>query len=686
MRQFRASTIAGAVALVVYAVDTVAGGISAAQQTPSTTFRTATEYVEVDVRVFDDKDQPLRNLTQDRFRVFEDGVEQKIDRFEVIDLPRRAGAASVAARDGGAAPLPSNPTPDTASNQHRNADGVAYLLLVDDHFIAQSRTIVTRKLLHEFVDRHLEPGDTAALLTTGRSRVFQDFTSDRSRLNAAVDRLFGDSPGSPTVQELSSIEYKAATSTVGGDNPVVPPAAPRDTQIMPARDAQRLLARAAEAMNQLEARTRAILYVTEGSPVETISDAGATFFNENIGAGGRLNSAVPVYPIDPRGLTTLADESIQVGRVKIDDVPTTRLMDEIAEARNRMHRLADDTGGFVTTNNNTERAFTEIAQHAGVHYSLGYYPSNAKHDGKYRAIKVDVAVPGAKIVARRGYVAPDDRLKRSDAGGPAGLSPPVRDALNATFPLGGVGLALTAAAFRGTGSNASIAIVNEATALDAASLEVATTAVDGHSSIKASDAKKLQWSTGTAVGDRIREHGLRWLSRLTLRPGAYQLRVATGAGAKLGSVWLDLEVPDFSNGDLTMSGVLVSSAAAFTTPTYRPDPLLANALPGPPTTTRRFAAGDTVAVYCEIYDNARSGPQNVEATIAVDANGGRRVLSHTEVHGAEEAAKSRGMVRFRASLTVPAAAPGEYVLSISAQRPGAARPAVVRAIPFVIAS
>ena len=39
-------------------------------------------------------------------------------------------------------------------------------------------------------------------------------------------------------------------------------------------------------------------------------------------------------------------------------------------------------------------------------YTLGYYPSNAARDGKFRKIKVETANHDLKVLARKGYYAP----------------------------------------------------------------------------------------------------------------------------------------------------------------------------------------------------------------------------------------------------------------------------------------
>jgi VWFA-related protein len=72
-------------------------------------------------------------------------------------------------------------------------------------------------------------------------------------------------------------------------------------------------------------------------------------------------------------------------------------------------RMTSDTGGRVINVRNDkglEKAFDEISEELRSQYVLGYYPSNPKHDGTFRSIKVEVHRPDVKILARKGYYAP----------------------------------------------------------------------------------------------------------------------------------------------------------------------------------------------------------------------------------------------------------------------------------------
>jgi VWFA-related protein len=72
-------------------------------------------------------------------------------------------------------------------------------------------------------------------------------------------------------------------------------------------------------------------------------------------------------------------------------------------------KMAQDTGGRVINVRNEkglEKAFDVVSEELRSQYVLGYYPTNVKHDGTFRKIKVEVARPDVKILARKGYYAP----------------------------------------------------------------------------------------------------------------------------------------------------------------------------------------------------------------------------------------------------------------------------------------
>ena len=91
--------------------------------------------------------------------------------------------------------------------------------------------------------------------------------------------------------------------------------------------------------------------------------------------------------------------------------------------------LAVNTDGIALANNNDlSGQMRRIADDLTSSCLIGYYSTNAKLDGKYRAIKVRVKRPGIEVRARRGYRA---ATEAEVAAARAGADAPVPDASKA---------------------------------------------------------------------------------------------------------------------------------------------------------------------------------------------------------------------------------------------------------------
>jgi hypothetical protein len=145
------------------------------------------------------------------------------------------------------------------------------------------------------------------------------------------------------------------------------------------------------------------------------------------------------------------------------------------------------------------------------------------------------------------------------------------------------------------------------------------------------------------------------------------LRVAArdSGNGNVGSVVYDLDVPDFAKAPLSLSGVVISSAAATVMPTARPDEGLKTALPGPPVATREFPRNDQVAVYFEVYEKPGANPHSVEISAVVTDESGQVVFRTQEKRPSSEL-QTAGGNGFMTALPIKELAPGDYVLRVEA--------------------
>ena len=120
-------------------------------------------------------------------------------------------------------------------------------------------------------------------------------------------------------------------------------------------------------------------------------------FRDLFGEANRAN--VSFYPIDPRGLPAFdtpidnplpiaADHAQLVGRIET------------------LQTLALNTDGIALVNSNDlTKQIRRMADDLTSYYLMGYYSTNNKLDGKFRAIKVRSKRPGVEVRSRRGYSA-----------------------------------------------------------------------------------------------------------------------------------------------------------------------------------------------------------------------------------------------------------------------------------------
>lgn len=106
----------------------------------------------------------------------------------------------------------------------------------------------------------------------------------------------------------------------------------------------------------------------------------------------------------PGGDATAASPS---GSAAYRDAAVSSQISSMHSSRETLASLAQDTGGrtFYDTNDFGD-AFQEIQSENSSYYMLGYSPTNARSDGRFRKIRVEVTRPGVKVQARPGYYAP----------------------------------------------------------------------------------------------------------------------------------------------------------------------------------------------------------------------------------------------------------------------------------------
>jgi hypothetical protein len=258
-------------------------------------------------------------------------------------------------------------------------------------------------------------------------------------------------------------------------------------------------------------------------------------------------------------------------------------------------------------------------------------------------------------------------------------------------------MAASASPFRGPGNTAAVALVTQVDPSNfefkekdgklANTLEISFVVVDPNGKVKAGNRETVTMGLKPETLERARRVGFRVQSRFEVAPGNYQIRVAaTESGGQVGTVLMDLVVPDFTKDPLGMSGLVLSSAYAGGVPTAGTIAEVKDLLPGPVTTARNFARGDELAVMTEVYDNLGNQPHRVEIVTSLLEEGGKVALTQAEMRASSELGGARGGYGYLALIPLKDVAPGQYVLRVEARstlKDGgtASRETLIRIVP-----
>ena len=676
--------------------------------TPEVTFKVEVNYVEEDVRVVDREGRFVRGLKREDFQVLEDGKPQKVETFGMVDIPNTRPRTPLYL---GPDALPIEP--DVAVNK-QVLDGRLYLLVLDDYHVAPLRSQNVRNIARRFVREKLGPDDQAAVVvTSGLRRASQDFTQNRRLLIEAIDNFLGQKLPSAGVErnEKMSREMNAAGAPIddAGDPIQIDPANRyiADDRVsertFQARQALNSLRSISEWMSAIQGRRKAIIYISEGvdyNLFDIFTGGDPTNFNfenfnmiqtetyDTIAAASRSN--VQIYSVDPRGLTSMGQEDIEIGGLAAGayNLGPKQLLQELQSSQMNLRQLSEETGGvaFVGRNDFNE-GFDRIVEENSQYYVLGYYSTNDKRDGKLRNIGVRVAgYPDAQVTYRKRYAAPRGRGPKNTAAGKPldptkSLSADLVNTMTSPLPKTGIQLRVSAIAKKGAGKTTDVEVLidtlgrdltftdKNGTFVNKLSMQVGVFNKEGKSIFAERPDVDLNLRPESHV--RVTQNGVRILRHLSLPPGRYQLRVAAQDSGKVkqGSAHLDIDVPDFSKESLAISNVAIASTAdrsVYSPPKPGFDPFN-GLLPGSPSALRQFPNDSEFATAVEVYINKPTPVHTFDVTTVVRADDGRVVFNRSVERSTDDLHGTPGGFGFTERIPIQNWTPGLYVLQIDAK-------------------
>jgi VWFA-related protein len=678
--------------LRVFAAVVIAGGAHAQEPpppSPGAVFRTEVTSVEVDVFVTDAQGNVVPGLTRDDIQVFEEGVRQEIATFTEVSLPVESGP-------------PEGPAADVSTNE--SDPGRVYAIVLDEAQTETRRSTLVRAAARQFITRYMADGDRAAVVyTTDGARAAVLFTADKAQLQLAAARFTGRKVRSAVLERMAGIDHQRELPLTVPDpaeknlyNRPGVEADPSDAvRAHNARASMAALESVSRALREVQGRRKSILFFSEGVDYDTLDVTGKVQKHaaevlssmERAVATATWNN-VAFYPIDPRGMVGAAGADYIEAAAPPQDrsfgIDSQSLDRERRRAQDSLRVIAAETGGEAAVDtNDLDTAFERIVRANSHYYLLGYHPADFRADGAFRRIEVRVTRPGLTVVARKGYArprAPTDEAPEEERPAPAvaaDTSPELRELLESPWPRPGLPLAVAAAAFRVAGRTAAVAVTIEVPGRALAfrreddravnEVELSLVVLDETGRVRGGDRVLARPRLTAQTLERVQGTGLRFVRRLELEPGRYQLRVAAREGeqGQRGSVVYDLQVPDFGGEALAMSGVLLTSRAAGRTLTPGADEVVSALLETPPTVARAFAASDVLSAYAEVYDALAPAHEVAVVTTVTDGDG-REAFRASGQRGSAELQAAGGGWRHTVEIPLARLRAGAYRLRIEA--------------------
>jgi VWFA-related protein len=410
-----------------------AGPAAAAATNP--TIKVEVRQVLVPVVVRNKEGHHVTGLTQADFRVFEDGVEQRISGFGVETAgvssqpPPAVGASSAST----AAPAVATPPKQVPVRR-------TYLICIDALHTEFANLVHIREALSKVFQS--EPAGDAQyiVISVGTSlQVLQNRTSDPELVLKAVEskdfqKQFLSSRRSSTEADLLSFRRTLEEARSVCESRPGPECDGRKRSLPSAAsqiaEQDRLYTRAflsqfRSLVEQLRhgGGRRTIILFSDGFqvvPGQLAFELLSAYF-PGLGVSLRTveripdlepvlrlaaNSNIPIYTIDSRGLYTSSyfDASDAGGAAYLAQAVLSATSRDAASAGQTLSEIAGATGGTAFQNSNDllgglQRAFADGREY----YMLVYVPSNSDLDGKFRSISVRARDSRFIVSAKRGY-------------------------------------------------------------------------------------------------------------------------------------------------------------------------------------------------------------------------------------------------------------------------------------------
>ena len=609
---------------------------------PPAPFKSAVDVVRVEASVLDKDRRPVRGLRAEDFIIIENGKERPVVAFAPVDLPD--GPSAEAQAEGWMRDAPR----DVVSNS--GADAGRLVVIAFDWSIRLYDQALARRIALAAVDR-LGPGDEATVLFTRPNATAgkpQGFTGDRARLRAAISQSFGAALTDPHPDRNKRI---------------IDPDGYESGECYCGLCTLESLTQLGKVLRSVSQRPKVVLFI--GTYVRTFEAAKPVPIPPAIPGRiepsfatqpgnecpGRLRDArrafersmgeanITIHVFDPVGLDT--EFSTPLGpermRERFDSLPV----------------IADMTGGRTVMNTEAPDAHVaSILDESGAYYVLGFTPDPASKGNLTRRIDVRMRSRDLKVKTRNAYYPAEQPLASK-------AREPLTRAISDVLPARDLPMEMSAVPMIAGKRLAAVLVgrIGAGAARPTAMLTAALTA-------RAEPVVSRRLALPPAADRTIGLGGLGLVSALALEPGSYEIRVATEVPGRAGSVHTFVDIPDFRQLRLSMSGVLLHVTPEE--PVASRDEI-DDVLPFVPTARRTFTGSETVSAFVQVSQGTsrRDALQLVSLRLRIVDTTGTTVRDQTGALPPAEFATNR-TANVRLTLPLRELPSGQYLLCLEA--------------------
>jgi VWFA-related protein len=614
--------------------------------TPLPTYEVLSNMVVVDVTVRDRKGNLVGDLTKDDFKVYEDNVPQQIVTFALENIPvgpppTPAPSVPSVAADAPAATTTPKPgvinlglNPDQPVKAEDLAGKRMVILFFDLSSLGTEDLIRSVDTARNFLVKQTGPQDLVAVATySSVLELVQDLTNDRDLLLHTLNGLVSTDSGDAAVEDLSDQDTS--------DDVFVP-----DTTQFNIFNTDRRLS-ALETLAKMYRdlpEKKSLVYFSDGittTGVENNAQIRSTVDNAN-------RSNMSIYSVDSRGLVALppggnASQWSPKGRAMYTGAAMRTQRSNLSSSQETLTTLSHDTGGMeFQDSNDLSLALKKAQEDTRVYYVMGYFSTNAKEDGKYRKIRVEVNRPDVKVDHRPGYFASKAFAQLNQQERDLQL----QQAMAVDKPFTDVPVILEANYFRRDNNTSYVPLSIELKGngiqfadkgtQKQATFEFLAQAVDPKGRVTGVARDQVQIRLPAESAEKIKAGGILYSTGFQLRPGDYNLKflVRDNANGKLGSFEEPFTVPSVDLKKLDTSSIILGNrllnardaAGVLHQGSMRRfqmagrneyDPMVIDGKTIVPSIGNVFMNRQTVYVYFQVY-GAAADPQTAKPSIETD--------------------------------------------------------------------